>query len=389
MASLNELLDRGERDAARALAQQSLAQKPGDGASLAALARLALEQGDVDEARAHLARVGPKDRALYEVQLAEAMVLQLSDQRDAARLAFAQLTASFPGRPEAFFALGLSLLEKEDGPGAEKALATAVQLAPQHFVYRFRHAEALAQEGRFADAASELMKSIELRPDFVSAYLAFARMLEATGQPERAFEILEAGLGAMPAERRLLAEFARMKLAAGDVEAALRQAEKTEGGGLGLAEQLMHSNAHDAAIEVCTQLERRGQASAKLTLVRALALENSGRVTEALEAYATAMQQDPKDWTTANNRGLLLLETCGDDEAKLAEAKANLEEAIARSNETVPDPLLNLALWYGRTERWAEGIATAQRVVNHPAAGALKAHAEKMVASMQQAAKGA
>ena len=260
-----------------------------------------------------------------------------------------------------------------------------MQLQPKHFLYRYRHGESLAQAGRMADAAEALMKCIELRPDFVPGYLAFARLLSATGQADKGLEILNAGLGAMPTERRLMAELARLKLVAGDVEAALAQAEKAEGGALGLAEELTRANANDAAVVLCDELEKRGKGSAKVSLIKGVAHEGSGRTNEALVAYAAAMKQDPSDWSAANNRGLLLLET--GDEAALTEAKANLEEAVARAAGKAPDPLLNLALWYGRQEQWAEGIATAQKVVSHPTAGALKAQAEKMVASMQQASK--
>ncbi len=387
MPLINELLDRGERDEARAQAEKTVAQKPTDGEALSALARLALEAGEVEVAQRHLARVLPRERELYEVKLCEAMVLQLSGKPDAARLAFAELTAQHPRRPEGFFSLGVSLLEKEDGKGAEKALATAVQLQPKHFFYRYRHAEALAQVGRMAEAAEALIKCIEWKPDFVPGYLAFARLLEGTGQPDKAFEILEAGLASMPTERRLMAELTRLKLGTGEVEAAYAQAEKAEGGALGLAEELMRGNAHNAALAICEELDKRGKGSAKVTLLKGVAHEGAGRTDEALAAYATAMKQDPSDWSAANNRGLLLLETAGDDAAKLAEAKSNLDEAVSRARGKVPDPLLNLALWYGRQEQWAEGIATAQQVASHPSAGALKSQAEKMVTSMQAAKK--
>jgi tetratricopeptide (TPR) repeat protein len=382
MTVLQELLDRGDREGATAAATQILTAKPTDGEALSALARLELEGGDVDGAKTHLARVGPRDRQLYEVLLAEAMVLQLSDQADAARFAFAQLTATHATRPEAFFALGLAQLEKQDAVNAEKALATAVQLLPGHFLYRYRHAEALAQNGRFADAAQALTKTIELRPDFVRAYLAFARMLEANGQAAQGLEILEAGLGSMPGNRPLQAEQLRIRLATGDT-AALSSAD------LGVAEELVRANAHEAALDVCEHLEAEGKGSAKVSLLKALAYENTARTDEALEAYAKAMAQDPKDWSAANNRGLLLLEEYQDDAAKLAEAKATLEEAVRRAAGTVADPLLNLALLHGRQQEYAQGIALAKQVVAHPQAGALKAQAEKMVASMEKAAKSA
>lgn len=380
MTALQELLDKGDREGATAAANKTLATKPTDGEALSALARLALEAGDLDTAKAHLARVGPKDRQSYEVLLAEAMVLQLSDQPDAARFAFAQLTANHPTRPEALFALGLSLLEKQDAAGAERAFDAATKLKPGHFLYRYRHAEALAQNGRFKDAGQALMKTIELRPDFVRAYLAFARMLEANGQPDDGLEILAGGLGAMPNDRQLVAEQLRLRLGKGD-KAALATAD------LGLAEELMRGNAHEAALEVCAHLEANGKGSAKVSVVKALALENTAHPDEALEAYAKAMAQDPADWSAANNRGLLLLEEYQDDAARLAEAKANLEEAVKRAAGKAVDPLLNLALLHGRQQQYAEGIALAKQVAAHPHAGALKAQALKMVASMEQAAK--
>jgi tetratricopeptide (TPR) repeat protein len=387
MSSLQDLLDRGDRDGARAAATKVLSGKPTDGEALSVLARLALEAGEIDAAKGHLARVGPKERQSYEVLLAEAMVLQLTDQADAARLAFAQLTGSFPTRHEAFFALGLSLLDKQDAKGAEKALGTAVKLAPKHFLYRFRHAEACAQAGRFEDAANELMQAIELKPDFTNAYTAFARMLEASGQTDRALELIAVGLQATPGDRRLVAEQARLKLNEGDVAAALAGVEKVPGGALGLAEELMRANAHDAAIEVCEHLEATGKGSAKVSLVKALALENSARTDEALEAYAKAMAQDPSDWSAANNRGLLLLEEYQEDAAKVEEARLTLEEAVKRAAGKAADPLLNLALLHARKQEWTKGIALAQQVVAHPTAGPLKAQAEKMIASMQKAAK--
>lgn len=387
MTALQDLLDRGDRAGAQAAATKQLATKPTDGEALSVLARLALENGDVDAARAQLARVGPKDRQSYEVQLAEAMVQQLSDQGDGARLAFAQLTAAHPTRHEGFFALGLSLLDKQDAKGAEKALATAVKLAPNHFLYRFRHAEALAQATRFEDAGNELLKAIELKPDFTLAYTAFARMLEASGQVEKALEFLDVGLSAVPTDRRLLAEQVRLRMGAGDVKAALANVDKAPGGALGIAEELMRGNAHDAAIELCDWLDANGKGSAKVTLVKALALENSAQTDEALEAYSKAATQDAADWSALNNRGLLLLETYQEEAAKLDEAKGNLDEAIKRAGGKAADPLLNLALLHGRRKQWAEAIAAAQKVIAHPQAGPLKAQAEKMIVSMQKAMK--
>lgn len=387
MSSLQELLERGDRDGARAAATDRIRATPTDAEALATLARLELEAGALDAAKGHLARVLAKDRQRYDVQLSEAVLLQLTNQPDAARLAFAQLTGTFPDRPEAYFSLGVSLLDKQDAKGAERALATAVKLAPKHFFYRFRFAEAAAQAGHFEQASDALLTCIELKPDFNVAYTALARMLEAGGEGEKALELVELGLGALPGDARLLAERARLLFTAGDSARAMESAKTLDGGGLALAEQLMRMNAHDAALAVCDELDARGQGSAKVSLVRGLTHENAGHLDEALEAYAKSMTQDPSDWAAANNRGLLRLERARDDEGQLTQAQADFEEAIRRAKGAAAEPMLNLALLHGHRKDFAAGVALAKKVAALPAAGELKAQAEKLIASLEKASK--
>lgn len=382
MTILQDLLDRADRVGARAAANQVIATKAGDGEALSVLARLALEDGDLPAARTYLARVGVKDRTGYEVQLAEAMVQQMTGNADMARLAFAQLTGAFPTRHEAFFALGVSLLERAESADAKRTLGTAARMAPNQFLYRFRHAEACAGAGEVAEALSELSATIELRPDFVPAYLALARLVDATQDNAKAIAVIESARKAIPTDRRLAAELVRLRMGQG-VAAALAGLTESP---LSLAETLTDGGAHDAALALCDSLDAQGQGSAKVTLVRGLALENASRLEEALEAYAKAIAQDESEWSAASNRGLLLLEIAQTDE-QLDEAAANLELAVKRAGKKAAEPLFNLALLQGRREAWKAGIATAKKVIAHPAAGGLKAQAEALVASLQKASK--
>jgi tetratricopeptide (TPR) repeat protein len=386
MANLQELLDLGRRDEARAESLAILKTQPTDAEALSTLARLELENGQVDAAQLLLARISPNDRDYYEVLLSEAMVLQLSEDPDGARLAFAELTVAFPTRPEAFFALGVSLLDKQDAMGAVRSLAQATKLQPTHFLYHYRFAEALAQAGEFVDAATELTRTIELRPDFTAAYTAFARMLEADGKLVQALEVVGAGLGSMPTDRKLLAEQARLRMASGDLEGALAALDGTPETGVRLAEDLIEAKAFTAAVEVCNQLEAKGQRTAKVSLVKGLAHEAAGRTEEALKAYAEAAALDPSDWAPPNNRGLLLLEDFPNDPARLEEATVDLTEAVRRAAGKQPAALFNLALLHGRRQRWAEASALANQVVAHPAAGPLKAQAEQLLKSLKKAA---
>lgn len=387
MTTLQDLLDRGDREGARKGALKVLSTKTTDGEALSTLARLAIEAGDVDAARQHLARVSPRERQSYDVQLAEAVLQQVTGQPEAARIAFAQLTGAFPTRPEGFFALGVSLLEKEDAKGAEKALATATKLSPKHFLYRFRHAESLAQLGSIDACFSALTTTIELRPDFVPAYVALSRMMVASNQPGPALEMIEAGLVVRPNDRELLAEQLRVKLKSGSIDDALASIEKAPGGPLVVVQELAEVGAVDDALAVVEHLKAAGHGSTKLALLEGVVLERANRIDDALAVYAAAMESDATDWAAASNRGLLLLEISEADESRLDEAASMLEQAVKRAGKKAADPLFNLALLQGRREEWAPAIATAKKAIAHPAIGGLKPQAEALLASLQKAQK--
>ncbi len=157
-------------------------------------------------------RVFP-DTSQAESELAEAMTLWQAGHAEDARVALSAMTMRWPEHAEPFLYLGMVLLQQEDDANAERALAEAVRLAPNEGVIRFRHAEALTQLGRFEEAVSALVASIEASPTEARPYLALARMLEASGQHERAIAVLECELAAMTQDVRLQEEAARIRSA--------------------------------------------------------------------------------------------------------------------------------------------------------------------------------
>lgn len=136
-----------------------------------------------------------------EIELAEAVRLWHSGEVDVAQTELEAMTVRWPDQAESFLYLGMILLERQDDAHAERALAQAARLAPDEGVVHFRHAEALAQLGRFEEAVSALLLAIESSPLEPKPYLALARMLESSGQHERAISLLEDALGSAPIER--------------------------------------------------------------------------------------------------------------------------------------------------------------------------------------------
>jgi len=160
-------------------------------------------------------RVFP-DTSQAESELAEAITLWQAGHAEDARVALTAMTMRWPEHAEPFLYLGMVLLQQEDDANAERALAEAVRLAPNEGVIRFRHAEALAQLGRFDEAVSALLASIEASPAEARPYLALARMLEASGQHQRAIAVLESELAVMTQDMRLQEEATRIRNARDD-----------------------------------------------------------------------------------------------------------------------------------------------------------------------------
>jgi tetratricopeptide (TPR) repeat protein len=377
---LHELLEQGAHERAKAEAVRRIKEQPGHGEALAVLARLALEEEDPDTAQAMLTRVVPRERSLYEVMLAEAWLQNHTGQQAAARVAFAHLTSLAPQRPEAFFALGCSLLERGDVDAAERALSQAVALAPERAIYEVAHAEALIHGGRFADAVGVLMSALGHAPTRVEAYVGLSLVLQKTGHPAQAIEVVERGLKAVPMSPRLWAERFRLRFLAGDGETE-READGFPGGRAALAEVLCR-DAPEVALSVC-DLGQGPARSAALLFIRGRAFEALGEVEEALDSYGRAMEVDSRDWRPASARGTLLMEAFPGDESRLFEAGQCFEAAVARSERSVAEPLLLLADWHRAKGDITRAKALVDEILRHGQGRRVRAKARAMRASLE------
>ncbi len=167
----------------------------------ALLLALSLQPGPLEEAR-QLADAG---------RIAEAIDLLQEEDDDPRRLA-----------------LLAELLARSDRiPEAERALALALQAAPEQTEWAVTRASLLFQLSRYAEARAALEPALAARPDHPFANYYLGAILLRTGDPEEAARRAERALasGAPRAEALHLLGEARLKVgedAAG--EAALRQA---------------------------------------------------------------------------------------------------------------------------------------------------------------------
>jgi tetratricopeptide (TPR) repeat protein len=109
---------------------------------------------------------------------------------------------------------GLRLLERGDTAAAVASLGRAGALQPGDAVIQTRYARALIADGRHADARAELERVLDARetpPAIVhaSACVAYARLLEQSGDRARAITYYERALGVVGGERRAREDAAR------------------------------------------------------------------------------------------------------------------------------------------------------------------------------------
>ncbi len=128
--------------------------------------------------------------------------------------------AKKPADAAAATALGLLHLRREEFESAEQALALAAQSAPADPVIGAARAEALIGLGKFGNALSVLEKPLAAKPDDFRLRMASARAFAGTGQAGKAESEFLAAAKLDPASPAPALELARLKLAAGEEDAA-------------------------------------------------------------------------------------------------------------------------------------------------------------------------
>ena len=209
------LLGSGQRDAALDAFLEALAADPKCHAARRELVQILEARGEADKALAELreaASVAPDDP---EPQQMMADFCMRRGLRNEAREALGRLLRLRPGSASA--AAQLCQLHL-DGGDAEKALLVARQAAPAEPAdpeLLLLQARAEAALGRTEEATAHFELAVRDQPALADAYIEWAAMQEAAGDPAAAQETLERGLKAAPRSAALRCAHARFSIAAG------------------------------------------------------------------------------------------------------------------------------------------------------------------------------
>ena len=178
--------------------EEALALAPDANAIYYPLAMAYRAQGDVEQARAHLARQGsieprPDDPVLQEIEQRFESALLL-DYRGGEALAAGNWAAAAdffdralvlsPDRANLRHRLGTALWRMGDARGAEEAFEQIIETTPEYSEAYFNLAMILAQTDRASGAIERLRTVLERKPGYLGARIALARLLAMDGHPD-------------------------------------------------------------------------------------------------------------------------------------------------------------------------------------------------------------
>jgi len=221
----------------------------------------------------------------------------LADQPDHVRaLGLAGLLALLDGRPE----------------GAAERLARAAALEPSSYDILSNLGTSYVRLERFAEAVEVYERALALRPTHKPAHINLATAYRAIGQYDKAIAQLEPLLAEGGEDAPLLAEFARLKVLANELDAGIRLYRKAIAvapalltARQGLAYTLQLAGRQSEALEeygkIAAGLPQDARAQADL----GLALVKAGAAGQAIGALRRAVALEPKNTTARAALGQL------------------------------------------------------------------------------------
>lgn len=303
-------------EGARALYLQLLAQRPESPDVLAALARLALEEGDLETVDAHAKKLIAM-AAEFEPSNGEGLD---DDRREAAA---------------ALLRVAVALLGAHRSAGAQTALDSALRLFPDQPELLFYRAMALTQRGRPHEGAAAFEQvarhTSKIAPSFLGATpkaLALDARVQAALARGRAGEITEsvqrlrALFSAQPKDEgvalALLEAYDRAGRAA-EAEELLASAVKAHPGNEGLLYALGsaqdRSGQRDRAVSTMRKVLSLEPEHAGALNYIGYTLAEQGKLEEAQALLARAVELRPDDGAIADSYGFCLLRLGRDGEA--------------------------------------------------------------------------
>lgn len=194
--------------------------------ALAALARIALEKGDLEKAFPYAAAAAERTAADADVLALFARVALMAQKPDHAAAAIEQALAVAPAHPDSSKIRAAMVSEAGDVVGAEKGLQEALRHHPDDGGLLAALSELYAGSGRPVPALDLAQKALALEPDNPERLALVGGQLAALGDHEKALPFLERAHLAEPGHPLFMVMLVDALAALGELSAAHRLARR-------------------------------------------------------------------------------------------------------------------------------------------------------------------
>ena len=309
-------------------------------------------QGDYEEARALLPSILKADPVNRDARILEGKLYFQDGFLDKAEVCFAALLEEGCDDSSVRFLQGLIYSSRGEAGKARPLLLSAADGEPDVFIYQFKAAEFLHNQGEDMEpylsralsleedpwalnlsglaalegpdpgqAVSPLSRAVELAPDEASLAVNLALALDGAGQTEEALELLRIHKGAEAANMRgnLLVHLKRHQEAVEAYRQAVKEDPRNRTYRINFASASLEADQIHQAEEALAVLEEENPASEVRNLLGNIA-RLKGEYLRAETAYESALDLD-----ASNYAALINLADLQAHRAKFAEARAALD----------------------------------------------------------------
>ncbi len=193
----------GRHQQARARLDDLLKQRPDDVAVLELLFNLDLATKNWLEAEHKLNRLRAVSKDSVVAFMAEGRLRQAQGQLDKASAAYECATALLPNDPEPLLSLVKLDVAQSHADRARTRLDTLIATRPDHLFAHGLLGEVLALTGHPQEADAQFREASRVNPKWTTPWLDWGGLWLAQKQPDRAIQVIQAGLKANPDSEEL------------------------------------------------------------------------------------------------------------------------------------------------------------------------------------------
>ena len=350
------------------------------------LARLAFAEGDSARALANIEAAEKTNPNDFETKALKGLYYLQEGQHQKALPILESVRSARPDLAFNYPNLSTCYRELDRLPEAIEAGRKAVTLGPQDPASHFALSQALAENGDLEESVNEALKTLELNPGHIMAYVFLGSLFRQMDDLDAVIELYREALQHVPEATPIREELLELLFSKEDFSAALEHASilveqrGSEKDYFYLAQCADKLDEDDIAEEALLQVVDMSPDNWRPYFLLGELYAKRGMGEAAVDAYAAAVERDPENPDLRNDLGLTLVRT-----ERPAEGEPHLLKAIRLAPDMI-EAVLNLAICYATQEKWKPAKEQANLVIQKTEAGSdLHEEAKRLLVSIANA----